>query len=681
MYRRRIRNKGHTMLDIETLQKAMTGERGLDAYLRKLFITSLSEYPDLKVVGRKPLLTNDFYRAFITKHKFNESNDGRKCSKFFKRLQKLEIIHSRSASFPKKLSIVSINPNFRALHKVSLSHLDKFEDAKQNLLFSENLSGQERAYSFLRFFNPVPLYPNELKRIRANDIIFINNDAYIYLERDSIAVSKISSYRLIPVQDENIVSDLQRLCVTNEGGYIFESVKECEKAAQLFKKEELGSLSLVDIHMTGINTTLFKSSPLYTTLLHSGNAISPLTLAEMNALHPYCVPSNLMEKEKKRILRSLERPERDEDTKESESELFSIRQLPKLQKLLKTKSVSEFRRKIKGAKSELKKLIESDEATEHIQLICSYILYLLERFEKKEKMAASTVKGYVGLLEKHLFSKVEDLNAVETYEINDILSKLERLQYKRKSIRKTRALIHSFFSFHNKKHSLQIANISSYPKSLIFSQELDAILSYIDQSVTEEALRFGKRYKFKVLQSQTMILIGFYTGIRKNELRSRLLKDIYIYDNILYVDVNKEGLKKLGLNLKTTNAKRRIAAKIENEEHLSIIKRFLDVRSTIKNKSPFVFLRISEDNTIRSKAVDESVFDEITLILQSFTGRYVSFHSLRHSYATYEVFKTLRSPSSDPYRLLDLSLRMGHESPETTLKVYTHRSVLELGDV
>ena len=667
------------MLDIEALQKAMTGERGLEAYLRKLFIPFLSEYPDLKVVGGKPLLTNDFYRAFIKKYKLNKSDDGRKCSKFFKRLQKLGIIHSRSASFPKNLSIVSINPNFRALHKASLSHLDKYEDAKQNLLLAEDVGGQERTYIFLRFFNPVPLYPNELKRIRTNDIIFTNKGAYIYLERDSIAVSAISSYRLIPVRDKNIVSDLQRLCVANEGGNIFESVEECEKAAQLFKKKEFGSLSLADIHMTGVNATLFKSSPLYTTLLHSGNAISPLTLAELDALYPGYVPSNLIEEEKKRILRSLERPESDEDTKESESELFSIRQLPKLQKLLKTKSVFEFRRKIKGAKSELKKLIESDEATEHIKLICSYILYLLERFEKKEKMAASTVKGYVGLLEKHLFSKVEDLSAVETYEINDILSKLERLQYKRKSIRKTRALIHSFFSFHNKKHTLQVANISSYPKSLIFSDELDDILSCIDRSVTEEALRLGKRYEFKVLQLKTIVLLGFYTGLRKNELRSRLLKDIYIYNDVLYVDVNKEGLKKLGLNLKTTNAKRRIAAKIENKEHLSIIKRFLDLRSTIKNKSPFVFLRISEDNTIRSKAVDESVFDEITLILQSFTGRYVSFHSLRHSYATYEVLKTLQSPSSDPYRLLDLSLRMGHETPETTLKVYTHQSVLELG--
>ncbi len=316
-----------------------------------------------------------------------------------------------------------------------------------------------------------------------------------------------------------------------------------------------------------------------------------------------------------------------------------------------------------------------------MKLIAKYILYLLDRYEKKAKMAASTVKNYIGLLNKHLFSKVEDLSNVQTHELNEILSELERLSYKQKSIRKTRALISTFFTLSNSDHKLNSINLSSYPKSLIYDHELDEVLSYIENSTMNQVQRQGIRYRFGILQMEALVLIGFYTGLRKSELRSRLLSDLYIYGNKLCTDVNKKGLKKLDLRLKTSNAKRRVCTEILNETHMDIIKDFLEIRKRISNKSPFLFLRISENNTIRSKAVDESVFDDITMVLQSLTGRYVSFHSLRHSYATYEVKKILDNVDSDPYALINLSVRMGHESPETTLKVYTHRSVLDFGGV
>ncbi|MEA1892646.1 MAG: hypothetical protein U9N33_08050, partial [Campylobacterota bacterium] len=79
--------------------------------------------------------------------------------------------------------------------------------------------------------------------------------------------------------------------------------------------------------------------------------------------------------------------------------------------------------------------------------------------------------------------------------------------------------------------------------------------------------------------------------------------------------------------------------------------------------------------------IDDTVFDEITQILQGFTSRYVSFHSLRHSYASYEVKKLIEDVHSDPLKLLDLAVRMGHEAPDITLKVYIHKSVLEMGGV
>ena len=135
------------------------------------------------------------------------------------------------------------------------------------------------------------------------------------------------------------------------------------------------------------------------------------------------------------------------------------------------------------------------------------------------------------------------------------------------------------------------------------------------------------------------------------------------------------------MKLKTSTAKRRICTVIEDLDHLNIIRSYLYVRKNLKNKNKFLFLDVSRDFNIRSKPMKENVFDKFSETLKEVTGRYVSFHSLRHSFASYEVKKILANLGSNPYQLMDLSLKMGHESPETTLKIYTHRSVLDLGGV
>lgn len=674
-------------LDIDALKAKMQGKRGLSKEMRTKLLSSLQSNRDLKVVKSKAVLNLNFYAQFIKDHKLNENKDKKDDNEyynFFKKLKKYGLVHKTSALFPKQLSIVSINPNIASLHRVSLSHLDAYLDAKDKL-FTHISSADteekiEQLYIYLRLFNKQTLKPNELKRIRVSDVIFVNDDkAIIYLERDNIISNTISPYHLITILDYEVITILKDVCIEKTKNLFF--IDEHEKALQKFKKNYFDTLSISGIHMTGMNLELLHNSPIHTALATTRNTTSADTLSDINALHPNCVPEHLMNMEAKRVLHALSRPEVEETILESDAELFSIEQFTKLQELLRTKTSSEFRSGVTVTKNELEKYIKDKHVSQHIKLIASYILYLLKRYEKKQKMAASTVKNYIGLLNKHLFHRVEDLSNVQTHEINEILVSLERLRYKHKSIRKIRALVRSFFDMSNANHKLENINISSYPKSLILDTEIDDILTYIDTSISSTAQRKGTRYQFNILQAQALILLGFYTGLRKNELRSRLLRDVYIHDDTICIHVNKNGLKKLDMSLKTSNAKRRVCTEIKNKIHLAIIKKFLKLRQSLKIKSPFVFLRISKNNTIRSKAIDESVFDELTEILQSMTGRYVSFHSLRHSYATYEMKKILNATADDPYAVMDLSLKMGHESPETTLKVYTHRSVLDLRGV
>ena len=311
-------------------------------------------------------------------------------------------------------------------------------------------------------------------------------------------------------------------------------------------------------------------------------------------------------------------------------------------------------------------------------MIVKYIVHLLssvDREEKNRKIAISTFRNYYSLLNKHLFSNIEDLTNVQTHEINEILQNLAINKYKDKSIAKVRGLIADFFSFHGKKHNVTPMSLASYPKSLVFESEIDPILSSIEDMYDRREQRGSTDYER--LRDKAIVLLARYTGLRKNELRSRLMKDVYIYENELCIDVNTEGLKRLGLRLKTGSAKRRVCTEITNVDHLQMIIEYIKAREKVQNKNPFFFLHVDDTNKIKSKVTKEEIFNQISKIIQKVTRRYTSFHSLRHTYATYAVRDILQCERIDPYKMIDLAVKMGHTSPEITLKKYTHRSVLE----
>ena len=673
---------------IEIVVKKMVGKRELDTDTRQMFLSSLESYDELKITAGKPQLNRKFYAHFVEEHKLNDSiepKQEKKLSKFFFALAKHGIIHKNSSMFRKGLSVISLNKNHVSLHQVSLGHVDSYKTVvSRHYDGVTDMSADEKRrllYVDMRLFQMQPLQPSERIKIKCSDVIFISDDkAIVYIERKTLVESSIAPYRLMYVTGALTVALLKEVCDSGVARPF--AIPGLEDYLKAYKKENFGSLSLSAINMTRNNSFIFNNSPLVTTIASSHVVTSPATLAEIDALYPDTVPDALMEKEYKRIAYALSRPDSESNILESDREVFSIEQLYKLQDLLQTKIPSEFRAKVPAVKSELRKYINDDGMTEHVKLIVQYILHLLEYdYEEMKNIKDSTFKGYIGLLDKHLFKKVEDLANVQEHELNELLSTLERLDYKHKSINKIRSLISRFFVFNNDEQRLQRVNISSYPKSLVFARELDGILSHIEAVTIGGAKRIGSTYKFKLLQLQALLLLGFYTGLRKTELRSRLLSDFYIYGDKLCIDVNKDGLKKIAKNLKTKNAKRRVCFSILDEKHFSIVKKFLETRKGIKNKSPFLFLAIPDDNIVRSKVIDETVFDEITQILQGYTSRYVSFHSLRHSYASYEVKEILADTHSDPQKLLDLAVRVGHEAPDITLKVYVHRSVLEMGGV
>jgi len=670
----------------------MKKRKSLPAEMRKSFVAFIEKNPSLvQLKGKRFIFGVEFYQTLIKVLNLdtNGSELDNDWHKFFRKLRKYGYIHPRSSYFPKKLELISINPNQPYLYKGNLAVVDHYVKAKSSLYvdyLAMNLKQKiNAAYIDLRVYQSHRLRINELEKLNRQDIIFTNDaTALLYIETHGIFQNmEVAPYQLIPVVGAELVSILKE-CKDTGVEYPFQELSRTSVLSS-HKKKFYGDIPMQEIYMAGSSYSLRYSSPLQVMIRSSRTALSPLTIAELQVIGSVEIPKHLLELELKRIAIASSRAKVDGDELDEEEKLytklessFSLSEFDDLDALIKTKTVSEFLKKIPSVKRELSRYIKDSNAEAHGILICRYMIFLLDRLDGKNKIRVSTFRNYFSLLKTHLFDKVKDVSSVQPHDVQEIMTTLAHNHYADKSIRKINALIRNFFAFHNKEHHVIPMNISSYPKSLIFDHELDAVLQAVEAKALRNAERTGSRVEFRVLRDQALIVIARYTGMRKNEIRGRLMKDFYVYGNTICVDVNPKGMRKLDMKLKTSTAKRRICTVIENIEHLNMIRYYLQVRKKVNNKSKFLFLDISRDYSIRSKPMEENVFDGFSKILKKVTGRYVTFHSLRHSFASYEVKKILENQNSDPYQLMDLSLKMGHESPETTLKVYTHRSVLDL---
>ena len=198
-----------------------------------------------------------------------------------------------------------------------------------------------------------------------------------------------------------------------------------------------------------------------------------------------------------------------------------------------------------------------------------------------------------------------------------------------------------------------------------------------DFNKNNDIKRLGKIKKFEILQKKATLLLAFYSGLRKNELRTRLLDDVTLFDNKLVIDVNYKGLAKINLKLKTRSAKRRVEVFINNTIHYKIISDFINLRNKINKQSKNLFLEVS-NNKIYSKIASEDIIVELTQHIKNITSRYCTFHSLRHSFATYQLKELLKNKLDYPYAIIQLSMMMGHETPEITISNYIHFDFLRL---
>ena len=685
---------------INFFKEALSKHKSLDKDFIEVFLETIDENKDkLKIVANKLKLDTDFYDLFISHNKLDEESiiheivkKDNKYYKNFLKLKKYKIIHNQSSGFyPKNIMLVSTNPNPRSFLLSDFSLIDKFDERKKSLvgdLIDNNENMLLNIYYYLRYFHLPSFSSIELKNIKIEDIFIIDeNKSFVILYKDTSIIRDVvkdsDMYYETVLFDSTITKALTNI-KKYTSGILFQNVENFE---ELIKKQLRIDFdgSVYNIKLAKENYYIFNNSSLEYNLINKNILSVNLSLAEINTMYPNILDERLLIIEKERIKEASKKVSTLKENKHSRFDISDLIEFMKIMRNSANKNISledkadsfNLNKSIDDANIELEFLIKSDESN---KIYYAYLMKLLEELKNKN-IVISSFRSYVWIINKHIFRTIENIRDIKFNEIQKIIYNLED-SYKLKSKIKIIDRIKHFFNFCGKNDIVKIPiGGMFYPKSFIFKEEIDQILNRIEQNFIEknQVDRFGRVNKYKLLQKKALLLIAFYSGLRKDELRTRLFKDVNLFVNKLVIDVNTIGPNILKTTLKTKNARRRVETFIDDSKHLKIIDDFLKLRMEIEKNRTIKFLFLATNKTtILIKPIHETYINDISISIKEVVDRYVSFHSLRHSFATYQFKKMLEEIDEYPYAMLQLAMMMGHSHYNTTLDSYIHYDFIRL---
>lgn len=687
-------------LVFSTLLQEMKKHPSIDATFRRMLLTCIKKHmKEVPVVKNKFKINTQFFSWFIVDMGLDKRSDIKEEKNLYRnflRLKRFRLVHPKSASFfPKSLTLLSINPNHYSLLVGGLSNLDVFTEARKILLkmLKKDETIKEAIYIYLRLFHILPFGAAQLKDIQKDDII-CSKSGRVFLVLKEILTFDVTdntgAYKLVLMDTEmsNILKHYNKEVydakeLFNDIGY--------EKSMKDFKSRYMPGLTIPLIKNLKKNFHLLHTTPLALTMGAKTVPTVPLTLSELLSIFPEEEILSVQQKEieKIRIEHVFKRRDivkenvltqvQNKRQKQDESDVYGMLDIESLSELLSIKGTKYSTEKVQECIEEIKVYLANEEGL-HAHLLFEYVLYMLQ-FLLRKKLALSTVNTYLRILNKHLFKMIENLSDIKPDELAAISNRLEVWGHKSSTVKAVYRNIRRFFRYHKRKYPelMHIADLY-YPKSLVFKSELLRILDALEVSyrLKYKVKKIGPSVRFHILQRKVLVLFGFYFGLRKSEIRSRLMEDFYYYGDNFYIDVNIEGLRKIHKKLKNTQSKRRVHASITDEEHRKVINEWLSLRENMEDAYKFLFLAKGASNNVLQSAAEEKVFDEITQVIKEITQRYCTYHSLRHSFATYRVKEMLEKGVKTPYALIELAILIGHQTPDVTLSSYVHAEVLEL---
>lgn len=647
----------------------------------------------ISIISNKFVFDTEFMQYFANLVDIHKSQDHTFFYKNFPKLKRQKIIHKKSTDFyPNKLRLYSINPNPASLVFEDFSSIDRYINCKNSFL--DHIEAMRTKYGeagilciYLHFFHFPALTKKEISSLTKSYYAVIDSKkvCLFYSKHSPMLLSGSENTFYQSVLLDEMAS---KLFLQNVDVFKHLNTIPFHEILESFHIDELGGMNTYSISAARKNLFLFTHTPVEYSIHNKSIHPPMLCFNEIKALFPTCIENGIDSAEAKLIdnamvrASTLDEKYEDDDFLEDDTEAWwSYADMVAFKELLKSRKSLD-KAILENALNELEIYIENANSSNdvHSKMIFEFLHYLVGRLQGKGKIKHKTFKNYFSALRIHLFNKVKNLEDPKNYEIQKIIRHLEKNKYKKKSIFKIRYLIRRFYRFHSHQGINIDISLNSYSKSMVFDFEIDSILDAIEEDFYNKNAfgREGKWIRLQLLQQKVIVLLAFYTGMRKKEVLSRLWKDFMIFGNEIIVDVNNEGMKLLGWNLKTRNAKRKISVHITNLNHLTLIKKWYELRSSaLKNGYLFVSLKSNGHPKIKV-AISETVIEVFNTIIANITKRYCTFHSLRHSFATYSFLKIMQNQQNFPYAIIDLAVKLGHETPETTINTYVHYDVVQL---
>lgn len=647
----------------------------------------------LKHIDSKNIYDNKIYLDYqlcsnISEHTIIKKNS-MLVHNFTKFLKSNHFITSNSKLFPRHQVMRSINPLSKSFINTNFSNFDNILDIKDELLKKINsthlltLEKEILIYVFFRLFivKKIPVF--YYKYFRYENIFHVNEKILLVIRLEEKKVTNEVGITFVPLktilfsEEESVIlkqifkKNVQLLNDYND--YLFTKDEDYyEKKLKKFCIDKNISIKAAN-NAANFNFS-YESSPLELTL-YTQYSYPQLSLFEIDKLHPHVISKNLLDIEKQNLEFYRNSPsniddcELDLDDQLANDDYEIFEKFKTIKKVNKSKYVS---------KEYLKKwyfFIERYKEHDTFSKMTSYVKHLLDKANKEintNAITSKTLQSYLQRIFDYCFTIIIKSNDLEDALIK-IDEKLKKNIISSEVLAKYEEDINKFLSNEYNIKKEKINNIINYNRSIVFEDELVNLVSrlkYQDKKYKDEILK---------LRRQVFVIIAYYSGLRKSELQTRLLKNFsYISNNTFQLYVSSEGFKKSKINssLKNVNAKRRIEFTITNKKLFELVKRY---HNLIRQKElTFVFpdILILTKKVSKKRVIKTSEVDKINKILQKITKRYTTLHSFRHTYATNEVKKLIHSKTKSVSDIFDLCVRLGHSDFETTIKRYVHIALI-----
>ena len=661
-----------------------------------------------------------------------------------KELKKNKLIDKLSINFPKNHVIVNINPLTQAYLNIDLSEYDMIMKLKEDFLeniekilyFSgnkdTNLEYEICLFIYFKLFILDKIPNSYYKYFRRENIIYVeeriilvvqgeaeedfiplntiifdestskilnlifpktasklfDNNQYIFNEKYDFYEKHLYSFFKEPDSKKDRIEYIKNLKYqqTNDKFVISQNYDFYYESLNLTFRESKFSIRKIknavkfeyQLNNTGLDLTIRTSTK------HP-----KLSLLELEKVFPNSVPTKLLEIEKNnlRIYRNInyELIECDEDDDEMDLQTqleFNHELYEDLKKIIKVPRQDDLiPMYLKKAYAFIKKNTNKEK---RLLSIFEYIKNLLESLEKKS-IKPKTLRDYLYVNFDFCFDiLVKSANTFEGLKkIDDNLKNSDLLPDVQNQYR---SIINRYLKKELDFSIEKINSVINYNRSIVFEDELDRLVKKLQY-------RDKKLYNCTILQNRRAIfvILAYYSGLRKSELLSRTLKDLFYIENTnrFHINVNISGIKKINkmvgsrvVSFKNVNAKRAFNFEINNSKHLKLV---VDYYKEIeKRKILFVFpgygTKSPEKINQFIKKTAMKMFDvtEINSILQDTTSRLTPLHSLRHSFISRILHELLNKDNKKIEDIYDFLYKIGHDDFSTTLLYYAHLDLIFL---